>query len=75
MPQVITSLEMAGWEEHVTIYASTTLPQRDRVAKRLRLRVPRVQAYFTGTGAGAAGAGGLGKPKTVCMVWLLSPGA
>ena len=48
---VITSLRLEGWEEHVTVIASTTLPQRGGPdAQALRLRVPRVHAYFTGTG-------------------------
>lgn len=65
---MITSLEMAGWEEHVTIYASTTAPQREGSAQRLRLRVPRIPAYFTGTGAGSGGAVVLGRVTECCVL-------
>ncbi|PRW45098.1 ammonium transporter [Chlorella sorokiniana] len=47
---VITSSDLPGWQDHVTILASTTLPQAGGAPQRLRLRVPRVHAYFTGTG-------------------------
>ncbi|KAI7837973.1 hypothetical protein COHA_008276 [Chlorella ohadii] len=47
---VITSSDLPGWQDHVTILASTTLPQAGGSPQRLRLRVPRVHAYFTGTG-------------------------
>lgn len=48
--QVITSSDLPGWQDHVTVLASTTLPQAGGGPQRLRLRVPRVHAYFTGTG-------------------------
>lgn len=51
--QVITSSDLPGWQDHVTILASTTLPQAGGGPQRLRLRVPRVHAYFTGTGGAA----------------------
>ncbi|EFN56196.1 hypothetical protein CHLNCDRAFT_56126 [Chlorella variabilis] len=47
---VITSSALPGWEEHVTILASTAQAQRGGGARQLRMRVPRVHAYFTGTG-------------------------
>ncbi|KAL4448371.1 hypothetical protein ABPG75_005590 [Micractinium tetrahymenae] len=47
---VITSSALPGWEDHVTLLASTTLPQKGGAPRRLRMRVPRVHAYFTGTG-------------------------
>lgn len=47
---VITSLALPGAEEFVTILASTTAPQQGGGPQRLRMRVPRVHAYFTGTG-------------------------
>lgn len=48
---------MPGYPDHVTLLASTTQPQRGGgpARLRLRLRVPRVRAYFTGTGARLAG--------------------
>jgi hypothetical protein len=45
---------LQGWEEHVTLLASTTRRQAGGGAQQLRLRVPRVHAYFTGTGAAPA---------------------
>ncbi len=49
--QVITSARLPSWDQFVTIIASTTVPQQGGEAyQRLRLRVPRVDAYFTGTG-------------------------
>lgn len=56
--QVITSSDLPGWQDHVTILASTTLPQAGGSPQRLRLRVPRVHAYFTGTGECAGCTGG-----------------
>ena len=49
--QVVSSLQVEGDVGHVTIVASTRLPQRAGGGQRLRLRVPRIDAYFTGTGA------------------------
>lgn len=49
--QVITSSDLPGWRDHVTVLASTTQLQAGGGPQRLRLRVPRVHAYFTGTGA------------------------
>lgn len=47
---VITSCHLPGWDDYVTVLASTTQPQIEGGAQQLRLRVPRVHAYFTGTG-------------------------
>lgn len=47
---VITSSALPGWEDHVTLLASTTLPQAGGAPQQLRMRLPRVHAYFTGTG-------------------------
>lgn len=47
---VVSSLQVEGDVGHVTIVASTRLPQRAGGGQRLRLRVPRIDAYFTGTG-------------------------
>jgi len=39
---------------HVTLLASTTQPQAaGRDFQRLALRIPKIDAYFTGTGAPA----------------------
>lgn len=56
-PQVITSSALPGWEDHVTLLASTTLPQAGGAPQQLRMRLPRVHAYFTGTGEGAPSLG------------------
>lgn len=50
---IITSLALAGAEESVTIIASTTRPQTNGSSNVLKLCVPRVHAYFTGTGKSA----------------------
>jgi pyridoxine kinase len=47
---IITSMDLPGWEQDITILGSTTLPQQPASAKQLRVRVPKVKAYFTGTG-------------------------
>ena len=52
---ILTSLDLPGWRDSVTVLASTTLPQAAGSAAGLRLRVPRVHAYFTGTGVGFSG--------------------
>ena len=54
--QVITSSALPGWEDYVTLLASTTQPQAGGGGQQLRLRVPRVHAYFTGTGGWVAAA-------------------
>lgn len=47
---VITSSDLPGHASSVTVVASTTRAQEAGAPQRLRLRVPRLQAYFTGTG-------------------------
>ncbi|GAB4817197.1 hypothetical protein N2152v2_004243 [Parachlorella kessleri] len=48
---IITSAALPGWEHYVTVIASTTVAQHaGQRYQQLRLRVPRVDAYFTGTG-------------------------
>lgn len=51
---VLTSLDLPSAPDHVTIVASTTQPQRNNknaaAPTVLKLTVPRVKEYFTGTG-------------------------
>lgn len=47
---VITSFHPEGVEDHMLLLASTRMPQDDGLPSRLRLRIPRSAAYFTGTG-------------------------
>jgi len=50
--QVITSFRPPGpGDGHLSVIASTTLPQERGSWPALQLRLPRVDAYFTGTGA------------------------
>jgi hypothetical protein len=57
--QIVTSARLPEWDNWVTIVASTTLPQQQGPShQQLRLRVPRVDAYFTGTGGQAGCAPG-----------------
>ena len=49
--QVMTSFHPEGVEDHLLVIASTTVPQDDGLPCRLRLKIPRSGAYFTGTGA------------------------
>ena len=45
------SMDLRGAEDFITVLASTTRAQQDSGSGvRLRLRVPRVEGYFTGTG-------------------------
>ena len=46
----------------MTILASTAQAQRGGGARQLRMRVPRVHAYFTGTGGLGGGQGWRGLP-------------
>ncbi len=48
--QVMTSFHPEGVTDYLVLIASTTVPQDDGLPSRLRLRVPRSAAYFTGTG-------------------------
>ncbi|KAK9901557.1 hypothetical protein WJX75_001740 [Coccomyxa subellipsoidea] len=47
---VMTSFHPEGVEDHLLVIASTTVPQDDGLPSRLRLKIPRSGAYFTGTG-------------------------
>lgn len=47
---VISSLVLEGAEEVVTIVASTVVEQEGGGAGVMRLQVPRLKQYFTGTG-------------------------
>ena len=47
---IITSAALPGAAEFVSILASTTRAQAGGGPQTLKLRVPRVDAYFTGTG-------------------------
>lgn len=49
----MTSFHPEGVEDHLLLIASTRVPQDDGLPSRLRLRIPRSAAYFTGTGAAA----------------------
>lgn len=48
--QVITSFHPEGVKDHIYVIASTTLEQDDDLPQRLRIKVSRSDAYFTGTG-------------------------
>lgn len=48
--QVMTSFHPEGVDDHLFVIASTTVPQADGLPSRLRLKIPRSSAYFTGTG-------------------------
>ena len=50
-PQVITSMNLPDETDHVVLLASTMQPQeRGHQFQRLALRIPKIDAYFTGTG-------------------------
>jgi len=49
--QVMTSFHPEGVDDHLFVIASTTVPQADGLPSRLRLKIPRSNAYFTGTGS------------------------
>ena len=46
----MTSFHPEGVEDQLLVIASTTVPQDDGLPSRLRLKIPRSGAYFTGTG-------------------------
>jgi hypothetical protein len=48
--QVITSFAPEGVTDELLLVASSVLPQEPSSFSRLRIRIPRVDAYFTGTG-------------------------
>ena len=49
--QVITSASFPGSSGERMVIASTTLPQAAGSWPALKLRIPHVDGYFTGTGA------------------------
>lgn len=53
-PQVLTSFRPPVPDGRMSLIASSTLPQEPGSWPALELRIPHVDAYFTGTGAGQA---------------------
>ena len=49
--QVITSASFSSSSSERVVVASTTLPQASGSWPALKLRIPHVDGYFTGTGA------------------------
>ena len=50
MLQVMTSFHPEGVDDYLVVIASTTQPQEDNMPSKLRVKLPRSKAYFTGTG-------------------------
>ena len=50
----MTSFHPEDVEDHLLLIASTRVQQDDGLPSKLRLKIPRSAAYFTGTGAAAA---------------------
>ena len=51
MLQVMTSFHPDGVDDYLVVIASTTQPQEDNMPSKLRVKLPRSKAYFTGTGS------------------------
>ena len=46
----MTSFYPEGVDDYLMVIASTTQPQNDKMPSKLRVKLPRSKAYFTGTG-------------------------
>ena len=46
----MTSFHPEGVDDYLVVIASTTQPQNDNMPSKLRVKLPRSKAYFTGTG-------------------------
>ncbi len=50
MLQVMTSFHPEDMDDYLLVIASTTQPQNYNLPSKLRIKLPRSKAYFTGTG-------------------------